>query len=92
MLSTNSDRTSLKRRFLKHFFWGTLAIWMTATAISYYVVSHELEEFYDGELAQTARVLLSIYAQGGINLESHGQVTSSAFEGGDTTSAGERIT
>ena len=83
MLSKNSDRTSLKRRFLKHFFWGTLVIWMTATAISYYVVSHELEEFYDGELAQTARVLLSIYTQGSINLETHGQVTSSAFEGGD---------
>ncbi|MFT7532863.1 MAG: two-component system sensor histidine kinase QseC [Gammaproteobacteria bacterium] len=82
---SSSDRASpsLKRGFLKHFILVTLAVWGIASAITYFVAKHELNELYDGELAQTARVLLSIYSDNISNNSDSVKVTSSPFEGGE---------
>ena len=81
--SKNRSDLSLKRRFLKHFFWGTLVVWSLAFVFCYKVAQHELNELYDGELAQTGRMLLSIYGNEETQSGSIGRVTSSAFEGGE---------
>jgi two-component system sensor histidine kinase QseC len=74
---------SLKTAFLKRFFWGTLIVWFIAATISYFVARHELGELYDGELAQTARIILSLYSDSVSTDPNKTQVTSSAFEGGE---------
>ena len=83
MSLTNSTNISIKSAFLKRFIWGTLVAWLAFSLFSYQATHHEIEELYDGEMAQIGRVLLSIYADQLVTDESTVQITSSPFEGGE---------
>jgi two-component system sensor histidine kinase QseC len=83
MLSKNKPEISLKRAFIKRFFWGALIAWLIVALASYNSTRHEIDELYDGEMAQIARVLLGIYSSQLINQQQGTQITSSPFEGGD---------
>lgn len=79
----NRTNNSIKSAFLKRFIWGALIAWLALSLFSYRATHHEIEELYDGEMAQIGRVLLSIYADRLDVDESSVQITSSPFEGGE---------
>jgi two-component system sensor histidine kinase QseC len=83
MLSKNKTEFSLKKIFIKRFFWGALIAWLVLGLASYTTTRHEIDELYDGEMAQTARVLLGVYNSRLINTQGDTQITSSPFEGGE---------
>jgi len=83
MLSKKPARPSLKRTFLKRFFWGVLLGWIIIGSVIYLITREELDELYDGEMAQIAHVLLGIYASQDFPANAQPQVTSSPFEGED---------
>ena len=83
MLSKKPAKPSLKRTFLKRFFWGMLLGWFIIGSMIYFITREELDELYDGEMAQIAHVLLGIYASQDFPLDSQPQITSSPFEGSD---------
>ena len=83
MLSKNRAEISLKRTFLKRFFWGTLITWLIVSLFSYTSTRHEIDELYDGEMAQISRVLLGIYSSQPLDHIAETQITSSPFEGGE---------
>ena len=83
MLSKNKAEFSLKKIFIKRFFWGALIAWLVLGLASYTTTRHEIDELYDGEMAQTARVLLGVYNSRLINSRGDTQITSSPFEGGE---------
>lgn len=83
MLSKNKAGVSLKKAFIKRFFWGALIAWMIVALASYNSTRHEIDELYDGEMAQIARVLLGIYSSQLKNRHQGTQITSSPFEGGE---------
>ncbi len=83
MLSKNKAEFSLKMIFIKRFFWGALIAWLVLGLASYTTTRHEIDELYDGEMAQTARVLLGVYNSRLINSRGDTQITSSPFEGGE---------
>ncbi len=83
MSSKNQPESSLKRAFLKRFFWVMLLAWTMIGAAIYTVTNHELDELYDGEMAQVAHVLLGLYSDQEFNSSHTPLVTSSPFEGGD---------
>lgn len=83
MLSKVRTRPSLKRSFLKRFFWGMLFGWIVIGSAIYFITGDELDELYDGEMAQIAHVLLAIYADQDFPTNSAPQTTSSPFEGDD---------
>jgi len=82
MSSKNRPDSSLKRALLKRFFWVILLAWTLIGGGIYSVTNHELDELYDGEMAQVAHVLLGIYSDQEFNAAPP-RVTSSPFEGGD---------
>lgn len=79
----NPPETSLKRNFLKRFFWVMLLAWTLIGTAIYSVTNHELDELYDGEMAQVAHVLLGIYSNQIFDADPEHRVTSSPFEGGE---------
>lgn len=83
MLSKNKAEFSLKKVFIKRFFWGALIAWLVLGLASYTTTRHEIDELYDGEMAQIARVLLGVYNSRLINTQGDTQITSSPFEGGE---------
>ena len=83
MSSKNKVTVSLEKLFLKRFFWGILIVWLVISIASYNITRHEIDELYDGEMAQIARVLLGIYSSQRINSQQETQITSSPFEGED---------
>ena len=83
MLSKNKAEFSLKKVFIKRFFWGALIAWLVLGLASYTTTRHEIDELYDGEMAQIARVLLGVYNSRLINTRGDTQITSSPFEGGE---------
>ena len=83
MLSKNKAEFSLKKIFIKRFFWGALIAWLVLGLASYTTTRHEIDELYDGEMAQIARVLLGVYNSRLINTRGDTQITSSPFEGGE---------
>ncbi len=74
---------SLRKAFLKRFFWVMLFAWGMIGIAIYTITGHELDELYDGEMAQTAHVLLGIYSKQTFSNTATPQVTSSPFEGGE---------
>lgn len=83
MLSRNKVDFSLKKVFIKRFFWGALIAWLIVALASYNTTRHEIDELYDGEMAQIARVLLGIYSSRPRDQQQGVQITSSPFEGGE---------
>ena len=83
MLSKNRPVFSLKKVFIKRFFWGALIAWLIVGLATYIVTRHEIDELYDGEMAQIARVLLGVYDSHLVNSKAAAQITSSPFEGGE---------
>jgi len=83
MLSKNKAEFSLKKVFIKRFFWGALIAWSIVALVIYNSTRHEIDELYDGEMAQIARVLLGIYSSQRIDRQQETQITSSPFEGGE---------
>lgn len=51
---------SLRRRLLGRLLTLFLLTWALLAALSYFAARHEIEELFDAELAQSARVLLSL--------------------------------
>jgi two-component system sensor histidine kinase QseC len=51
---------SLRRRLLSRLLTLFLLTWALLAALSYFAARHEIEELFDAELAQSARVLLSL--------------------------------
>lgn len=83
MLSKNKAEVSLKKAFLWRFLGVTMVAWLIVSVLSYASTRHEIDELYDGEMAQIARVLLGIYSSEMIDHQAGTQITSSPFEGGD---------
>ena len=53
---------SIKGQLSKSLIIGALILWVLIIIGSYYTIRHEVDELYDGELAQFSRVLLTLYA------------------------------
>lgn len=51
---------SLRRRLLLILLWSFAAAWLLLAAMSYFSARHEIEELFDAQLAQSARVLLGL--------------------------------
>jgi len=51
---------SLRRRLLVILLWSFAAAWLLLAAMSYFSARHEIEELFDAQLAQSARVLLGL--------------------------------
>ncbi|MHB1142977.1 MAG: ATP-binding protein [Sulfuricaulis sp.] len=51
---------SLRRRLLLILLWSFAAAWLLLAAMSYFSAHHEIEELFDAQLAQSARVLLGL--------------------------------
>jgi two-component system sensor histidine kinase QseC len=51
---------SLRRRLLAILLWSFAAAWLLLAVMSYFSARHEIEELFDAELAQSARVLLGL--------------------------------
>lgn len=81
MLSKNKPDTSLKKAFLKYFFWGMLAAWLIISLSTYISTRHEIDELYDGEMSQIAHVLLGIYDYQLFDPQADTLVTSAPFQG-----------
>ena len=55
--------TSIKQRLLIVLMSSFLVIWTTITLIIYFESKHEIEELFDANLAQSAKILLSLVAE-----------------------------
>ncbi|MEW6330371.1 MAG: ATP-binding protein [Pseudomonadota bacterium] len=51
---------SLRRRLLLILLWSFAAAWLLLATMSYFNARHEIEELFDAQLAQSARVLLGL--------------------------------
>jgi len=83
MSSKKITENSLRKTFLKRFFWVMLLGWTVIGAAIYWITRHELDELYDGEMAQVAHVLLGIYSDQQLMPGPEPRVSSSPFEGGE---------
>lgn len=70
---------SLRRRLLAVLLTTFAAVWATAVAFIYFDVRDQLERRFDEQLAQTARVLWLLYADGSIGNEPYANRTLSQF-------------
>ncbi len=60
-----------------------LMAWVIIGTAIYIITRHELDELYDGEMAQIAHVLLGIYSDQQLSPGDEPRVSSSPFEGGE---------
>ena len=86
MWLTKIANRSIKGQLSKSLVIGALMLWVLIIIGSYYTIRHEVEELYDGELAQFARVLLTLYASDDVESRARRNgtiITSPPFEGSD---------
>ena len=77
---------SIKRQIASSLIMGAILLWLLILIGSYYTIRHEVDELYDGELSQLARVLLTLYASDDVEARARKNgalVTSPPFEGSD---------
>ena len=86
MWLTRSHSQSIKGQLSKSLIIGAVIVWLLIIIGSYYTIRHEVDELYDGELAQLARVLLTLYASDDVESRARNSgtiVTSPPFEGSE---------
>ena len=84
MWLTKFRNHSIKRQLTTSLYLGVFILWIIVIIASFYTIRHEVDELYDGELSQLARVLLTLYASDDIvaRAEKSGTlVTAPPFEG-----------
>ena len=75
---------SIKRQLATSLYLGVFILWIFVIVASFFTIRHEVDELYDGELSQLARVLLTLYASDDIvaRVQKSGTlVTAPPFEG-----------
>lgn len=86
MWLTKLSKTSIKRQLAVSLYLGLFLLWLAVIIGSYYAIRHEVDELFDGELSQLARVLMTLYASDDIiaRVDKSGTlVTAAPFEGKD---------
>ena len=86
MWLTKLSSYSIKRQLAVSLYLGMFIIWLAVIIGSFLAIRHEVDELYDGELSQLARVLMTLYASDDIisRVENSGTlITAPPFEGQD---------
>ena len=84
MWLTKFSNHSIKRQLATSLYLGVFILWIFVIVASFFAIRHEVDELYDGELSQLARVLLTLYASDDIvarAAKSGTLVTAPPFEG-----------
>ena len=84
MWLTKFRNYSIKRELATSLYIGAFVLWMFIIIGGYYTIRHEVDELYDGELSQLARVLMTLYASDDIESRARQNgtlITAPPFEG-----------
>lgn len=83
---TKRPEYSIKRRLIVSFYIGAVIVWLLIIYGSNLIIRDEVDELFDGELSQLARVLMTLYTSNeyfGSANPNQALVTAPPFEGDD---------